>query len=77
MSDPVTTTTITLKAEGVGQALELRPGVSSFGLTNVTASAGDVTWVPDPDNPDENTIFWVRNSGGATLITLTLTYPAE
>lgn len=83
MTDPVTTITITLAVEGDGTALKLCEGVSTFGLTSVKASRGTVMWVPDPDNPEQNTIFWVQRAAPWTpepasgTVTLTLTYPAE
>lgn len=68
--------TITLKVQGDGTALE-RKDVSTFGLTKVHLLAiGSVSYVPDPDNADK-TIFWVQGATPETTAHVELTYPAE
>lgn len=80
-----TTQIITLPVKGDGTALAREEGISTFGLAAVTASAGTVQYVPDPDNEENNTIFWVVNAGTpapeptvpGTTVTLILTYSGE
>lgn len=77
-----TTTTITLSVRGDGTALELKRGVSTFGLVKVQADRGTVMWTPDTDN-EGNTTFWVQGIESPVgvlpegVATLTLTYAGE
>ena len=87
MADPVTVVELALPVRGDGSALLLAQGTSTFGLTEValkgdTPKGATVTWVRDPDNEEDNTIFWVQNpawSGAPAsgTYTLLLSYPAE
>lgn len=76
MTNAIVTQTLRLKTDWDGTALKRVRGTSTFGLTAVKVSSGTVSYVPDPDNEEENTIFWVQNASVGT-VTLTLTYPAE
>lgn len=77
-----TTTTLKLPVQGDGTALENAQGTSVFDLLKVEADRGaTVMYVPDPDNPDSNTIFWVQGVQGPSVgvlpegdVTLTLTW---
>lgn len=78
-----TTETVVLPVRGNGTALQL-VGRTSFALTAVeVAEPAKVSWVPDPDNEQDNTIFYVTGipAVGSALpegtVTLTLTYTGE